>query len=140
MNCGTVLHDKHFQFHNTGSQTNKLSIVVQMTGTAHFALVTTTQSKGKNREPGCQLKDTPPNFYLPQGSCWFNKETWVLLDILHEFDGDILEAKIADRDIDVFENQLPSTLLKAILNCALESPDLDGFDKGFIRQALAQLV
>jgi hypothetical protein len=139
MKSGTILFDRNFQFRDSQETGKKLCIVVFDAGNVIFSFVVTTKSKGKNRETGCQPKDNPPNLYIPKGLTWFTEETWVLVNILYDLPEYVLSAKINDGTILVYDDVLTPSTLKQIFECALRSPDLDGFDKDFIRQGLASI-
>jgi len=126
MNSGTILYDKEFQFSNNGVIIDKLIIVLCEFGINFLVLSTTSQQHSKNKTAGCQIKDRQPNYFLPQGSCWFNKDTWVELSEFHEMDFYILEQKKADRIV-LHRSVLPTELMKDIIKCALTSEDIEGF-------------
>jgi hypothetical protein len=136
MNCGTILYDRDFQFHNTGKTIDKLSIIVCESGDCHFALVTTTNPVGKGQTQGCQSSDKPPNYFIPKGSGWFNEDTWILLDALAELNNLVIDAKVQAKSLTCYENQITTLDLKQILQCAMLSPYMDGFDKEFIERSL----
>ncbi len=136
MNCGTILYDRDFQFHNTGKIIDKLSIVVCESGDCHFALVTTTKELGKGRNGGCQISDKPPNYFIPAGSSWFDRDTWILLDELAELNNLVLDEKVQSKTVTYHENQIPREKLRQILECAMQSPYMDGFDKEFVLRAM----
>lgn len=139
MNCGTILHDRDFQFSNTGQTANKLSILVCTEGECHFALVVTTTPDRKGQNAGCQSKDKQPNYFLPKGSCWFDEDTWVLLDELPEISDMILQSKLSAGSAYWVNTPIPNALMKDILECAKLSPLLDGFDQDFVDRGYKQL-
>jgi hypothetical protein len=125
MNCGTVLFDTKYQFPN-GTIGEKLSIVLCEYGVNYLVAKTTSQPHAKHSVPGCQLKDKPPNFFIPANSYWFHKDTWVELDAVYELDSTIHGIKCQDGTT-IEHNVLPDELVKAILDCALASDDIDEF-------------
>lgn len=125
MSCGTVLFDKKYQFPN-GTIGEKLSIVLAEYGVNYLVAKTTSQPHAKHSIPGCQLKDKPPNFFIPAYSYWFNKDTWIELDEVYELDSTIHGYKRQDGTT-IEHNVLPNELVKAILDCALASDDIDEF-------------
>ena len=133
MNCGTVLFDKNFQF-SDGATSDKLLIVVCEFGTDHLILVTTSRAHSKGRKYGCQLADKPSNFFLPKGSCWFDRDTWVELHEVIELSSTIHEHKKKDGAVVEHRNVLSADLMKSILDCALQSEFIDEFYLDSIRK------
>lgn len=140
MNCGTIFYDRTFQFEDTGKTIDKLAIVICETGDCHFVLYTTSQPSGKTAQAGCNLNDTPPSFYIPARTAFFQENTWVLLHRVTEVPNYLLEAKLAKKGtVDVYEGQFPITTFKHVLECAMQSKFIDGFHKEFIKRTLATL-
>lgn len=139
MNCGTILHDRDFQFSNTGQTSNKLLILVCTEGECHFVLVVTTTPDRKGKNAGCQATDKQPNYFLPKGSCWFDEDTWVLLDELPDMVDMVLQAKLSAGSAYWVLNPIGNELMKGILECAKKSPLLDDFDRDFIDRGYRQL-
>ncbi len=137
MNCGTILHDKEFQF-SDGLTGNKLIIILSNYGRNYLVAVTTSQQHSKNRVKGCQLNDKPANYFIPKNSTWFEEDTWVLLNEVVEVDFDILSYKKEGR-IALEKSVLPSTLMKDILNCALKSEDIEEFYLDFLKTVAESL-
>lgn len=137
MKCGTILHDREFQFSN-GLTGNKLVIILCDFGTNYLVAVTTSQQHRKNKVRGCQIKDRPPNYFLPQNSTWFDVDTWVKLDEVVEVDSDILSSKMAGR-VAVSRSSLSNELMKDILDCALQSDDIEEFYLDILKPVAARL-
>lgn len=137
MKCGDLLFDGKFQFPN-GNIDYKLIIVVCEYGDNRLVLQTTRQSKGKSRTEGCQVNDTPPNFYVPSNTTWFDDDTWILLDEVFEYDSNQYFIKKEDGIIR-HKTDLPKSFMKDLLNCLMQSRDIDGFDKDFINKAYEKL-
>jgi hypothetical protein len=133
MKSGTVLFDSKFQFPN-GKIDYKLIIVACEMGEDYLVFQTTRQPEHKNTVLGCQKDDRVPNFFIPTGTSWFKDDTWVLLNEAFSYSGLILAHKKADGIVE-HKNQLNNQLIKAILDCARNSSDIDGFDKEFIEKA-----
>ncbi len=133
MKCGNLLFDAKFQFRN-GNIDYKLIIVVCDYGTDCLVLQTTRQPKAKNRVSGCQIGDKPPNFYVPKGSAWFDDDTWILLDEVFEYNADQYFYKKEDGVVQHRHN-LSDSFMKSLMECLLQSRDIDGFDKDFIKKA-----
>lgn len=132
MNCGTVLYDKAFQFPN-GKTIDKLLIVLCEYGTDHLVLTTTSQQHSKQKVAGCLSGDKFPSYFLPQGSCWFSADTWVELHIIYELDSTINDFKKRDGTVIEHRNALPVTLMKQIIDCALQSRFIEEFYLDFLR-------
>lgn len=126
MNCGTVLYDKRYQFPN-GQIIDKLLIVLCEFGTDHLVLTTTSQPANRKAIHGCQIKNKPPTFFLPKGSCWFDKDTWVELHIVSELPSVIYNQKKIDGTVVEHGSALSVELMKQILDCVLQSEFIDSY-------------
>ncbi|MGI9107672.1 MAG: hypothetical protein ACR2G4_15645 [Pyrinomonadaceae bacterium] len=137
MRLGTILHDKEFQFSN-GLPGNKLVIILSTFGKNFLAVKTTSQQHRKNKISGCQIKDKPPNFYIPKNDSWFDEDTWVELDEVYELDFDILTSKMESK-IAASKTVLSNELIKGVLNCAIESEDIEEFYLDFLKKTVKKL-
>ncbi len=125
MTPGAVLHDPQFRFRDGGTG-NKLFVILN-DGTAGFyiAVRTTSQAKDKSRSTGCHLKDWQQNFFIPKDDGCFKKDTWICLDDFYEFDAtELLQGSFSGRIQHIGE--LPSSMLLALISCALQSDDISG--------------
>lgn len=138
MKCGTILHDKTFQFSDTGVS-DKLIIVLCEAGTDHLVVTTTSKQHSRNQTAGCQISDKLPNFFVRSRAPWFDVDTWIELGEVHSIPGYILDAKIADGTITVYENVLTDVFVRDLLDCVLQSDDIDGFELDLIRAARQKL-
>lgn len=138
MTCGTVLYDKHFQFSN-GQSSPKLLIILCEFGTNYLVLVTTSQAHSKRKKPGCQNGDKPPNYFLPKGSCWFVDDTWVQLDEVIELDSTIQGYKKKDGTTVEHRDALQAATMKSILDCALQSENIEEFYLEFLQRVRDKL-
>jgi hypothetical protein len=138
MKCGTVYYDEAFPY-SDGPEGKKLVIVLSEYGTSWLVVKTTSQPDGKQTTPGCHPADKIPNFYLPFGTCQFKKDTWVELEELFEHVDYVHETKTQDGTIVIFKESLSSDLMRQIIECALQSPDIDGFEKEHLRACLAKM-
>lgn len=127
MNCGTVIYDERYQFPDTGQIIDKLLIVLCEFGSDHLVLTTTSQPERRKAVAGCQITSKPPTFFLPKGSCWFDKDTWVELHIVNELPSLIHNQKKKDGTVFEFPNALPIELMKQIIDCLLQSEFIDGY-------------
>ena len=134
MKSGTILYDTAFQFSNT-QVIDKLVVVLCEAGTDHLVVTTTSKQYSRNRTAGCQTSNKLPNFFVRAHSSWFKLDTWIELLEVHEMPGYILDAKIADGTITVYENVLTDKFIRDLLDCVLDSDDIDGFDLDLIRAA-----
>ena len=91
MKPGTILYDNAFEYDD--GTTGKKFLIVLNDGKLGFYIVVRTSSKQKNRNTHfrCQLEDRYPNFFLPENSCWFDKNITCLL----------LECAIESEDISI---------------------------------------
>ncbi len=137
MNCGTILFDSKFQFPD-GTIDYKLIIIVCDYGTNYLVLQTTRQPDGKNNVAGCQLNDKPSNYFIPGKTLWFEDNTWILLDEIFEYNSDEFFYKEAD-GIVFHKSVLSNNFMKQLIECALKSRDIDGFDKEYIQKAYDNL-
>jgi hypothetical protein len=123
MTPGSILHDTQFRF-SDGTLGNKLLIVLNDGQDGSYIFIkTTSKQKRKNKTPGCQRRDRPPNFFLPKGSCWFDLDTWAELSEFFEADlNSLLKKQLAKtllhRDI------LPDGIVKDLLACAVSCDDI----------------
>ena len=139
MNCGTVIYDERYQFSN-GQIIDKLLIVLCEFGVDHLVLTTTTsQPEKREKTPGCQIKSRAPAFFLPKGSCWFDKDTWVELHIVNELPSVIYNQKKKDGTVREHPNALPLELMKQVLDCLLESEFIDAYYLDQLKRVRAKL-
>ena len=54
---------------------------------------TTSQQNGRGTVFGCQPTDRFHNFYLPPGSCYLQKSTWICLNEFYELDFKVMLRK-----------------------------------------------
>lgn len=112
-------------------------IVLSEYGNDFLVALTTSQQHNKKRVQGCQINDTPPNYFIPKNTNWFELDTWILLNEALQLDSNILSQKKGN--IKLHENVLPIHLIKDILKCTLSSEDIDEFDLEFIQRAFDKL-
>ena len=85
-----------------------------------LAVTTTSRSWRTPRDPICNANHEHPAFYLPQGSCYFQKETWVQIHRFYELKYDGLTRKIIDENFQLCAI-LPDSLLGDLIECARQS-------------------
>ena len=132
MNCGTVIYDQHFQFTN-GQILDKLLIVICEFGEDHLVLTVTSQTKNRKPIPGCQIKNKPPTFFLPKGTCWFQKDTWVELHVVNEL------PSYRTKAVKQYDGALTIELMKEILDCLLQSDFVEEYYLDHIRKVREKL-
>jgi hypothetical protein len=138
MTPGTILHDPKFLCHDKTTQ-NKLLIVLNDGSAGNYILVKTTSKGGKKaRTPGCHAKDHFHNFFIPKGQSNFPEDTWVMLDEFHEFDRKELLQRSLQKYIKVKGN-LPENLVKSLLVCAKNSPDISATHEAILDDTLNNL-
>ncbi|MCP5195528.1 MAG: hypothetical protein H6974_01835 [Gammaproteobacteria bacterium] len=123
MTPGTLFFDRHFRFHD-GEEGQKILIAL---GTAHGVTIvvkTTSQSRRFRNNFGCQADHRFPNFHLVKGCCCLSKPTWACLDEYYEFkDSELLQRHFSG-DISRI-GLLPDEIVIALLQCALQSEDIN---------------
>ena len=140
MDCGTILYDREFQFSDSGGIIDKWAIVICEAGDAHYVFYTTTNPARKSANVGCNAGDPQPNYYVEAGTAFFPKNTWILLHLVTEIPGYLLDAKLADgKVLDIHFNPLANETLLEILRCAEKSKYIDNYYKGFIREEIERL-
>ena len=135
MNLGTILHDGEFQY-DDGTTGNKLAIIVSNFGKNFLAVKTTSQQHRKSKARGCQINDKPPNYFLPKNSTWFKEDTWIQVDEIFELDFNILSSKNEGK---ASPPVLSQTVMKELLECALQSEEIEEFYLDFLRFAVKSL-
>jgi len=125
--AGTILQDKQFKFKD-GTIGNKLVIVLN-DGTCGYYIVVKTTSKqhGRPTKYGCHNTHNYPNFFLSIGKSWFKENTWVSLEEFYSYKTyELLTGKFSGRITQ--QSQLPIDVLKELLKCAIDAPDIE-FDQ-----------
>ena len=134
MNTGTVVFDANFEFSDKTIGQKILVVLNDGTEGIFVVLKTTSQSKHKGVNNGCQTTDRYPNFFVAQGQCFLHKDTWIMLDQFFEFDCSDFMAK-GLRTI----GQLPVTIIKDLLDCAMNCDDITPTQENLLRQVRASL-
>lgn len=131
---GSVFFDTNFKF-NDGETGEKLFVVLGSSGLLYIVAKTTSKQHGRNVQYGCQPADRFNNFFLPRGSCYLSKNTWICLDEFYELRAQHVIKKSIDGEI----KQI-CTLdqhLRAIQDCALKSLDITPTQAAVIKASLA---
>ena len=133
MKRGEVISRKDFKFSN-GSITEKLLIVLNEAGPnrPHLLLFTTSKKWRRKDIPGCHSKD---NYYvIPKDTDWFNSMTWVLFDLIIEYDfskelQEHFQGKL------ITETILRENTIRSIINCLKLSEDVSPYQLSLLEAA-----
>ncbi len=138
MTPGSILLDRKYAF-QSGDSGQKFVIVLNDGSDYPYIIVrTTSQQKNRGTIFGCQSNDRFPNFFLPQGSCYFSKHTWIQLEDFREFHiGDLLDKLKAGEIFRAAE--LPKDLTIKLLRCAISCDDISHAQAGILQKILAIL-
>jgi hypothetical protein len=122
VNPGSVFFDEKFAFHD-GESGEKLFLVMGTVGAVSVVAKTTSQQNGRGTVFGCQPKDRLHNFYLPPGSCYLKKSTWICLDEFYELEPKAMLKKRFEGIIKPVCT-IDNSILRPIQDCALISFDI----------------
>jgi hypothetical protein len=131
---GEVFHDANFVFQD-GEQGNKLFIILAIADSLLVVARTTSKSSGKIRSYGCHHDDRFPNFYIPLEASIFDKDTWVCLDYLVDFNPAGFNQKATQGNIRKI-TALSSGVLIALLECAITSDDITVKQEQLFRESI----
>jgi hypothetical protein len=134
VNPGSVFFDEDFEFHD-GETEEKLFVVLGTLGNISVVAKTTSKQRGRGLIFGCQPRDRFHNFYLPPGSCYLKKNTWVCLDEFYELNAKIMLQKRFDGKVKAVCN-LEAKLIRQIQDCSLQSPDISPAQVAVIQACL----
>lgn len=130
---GSVFLHKEFEFSN-GEKAQKFFVVVGNLSGIVVAAKTTSQQHGRGIDYGCQPSDRFHNFYLPKGSCYFEKCTWICLDEFYEFsDSELFNARFTGTV--KFICTLDKAHMKILQDCATQSDDITEIQENIIRSS-----
>ena len=131
MNPGSVFFDEEFTFHD-GETGEKLFLVLGTVGSLSVVAKTTSQQHGRGTVFGCQPTDRFHNFFLPPGSCFFKKTTWICLDEFYELSPTKMLKKAYDgkiKPVCTIEN----SILRLIQDCGLVSFDISPSQSAIVK-------
>lgn len=137
MNPGSVFFDKSFAFHD-GESGEKLFVVLGTVDLISVVAKTTSKQAGKGVQFGCQPKDRFHNFFIPPGTCYLKKATWVCLNEFYELKSKAVLQKSFNGQIGpvcVIDN----SIMRQIQDCALESMDISKFQASIISACLVEV-
>lgn len=130
---GNVYFDQNFSFED-GKVGPKLFVIVgEHPKVPNSVLVVRVTSKPKS-EPneGCYPDELCPCFFIPKGTDGFKEDTWVQFDYFPTLRTDIFkrwDCKFC----------LSPALTIAILACATESPQISGYKRQGVLQAIDEV-
>lgn len=134
---GSIFIHHNFAFKD-GETGKKLMVILGNFNNHVVVAKTTSQQHDRGITYGCQPNDRFHNFYLPKGSCYFEKCTWVCLDEFFEFtDKDLFEARLKNEMF--LSGNLETHHLMKLQNCALESLDISEIQEHIIKESLVKL-
>jgi hypothetical protein len=115
---GTIYHHRQLVFHN-GFTGKKYLILLNTPGKkeSYLFVKTTSQKKDKPTTSGC-IKERSL-FFIPTGSTFFPRDTWVQLYDIYEFSPKDIDA---NKDITV-EGSLDAKMIDDIVNCLFEAEE-----------------
>ncbi|MDR3493361.1 MAG: hypothetical protein P4L82_02060 [Ancalomicrobiaceae bacterium] len=134
MNPGSIFFDEDFAFHD-GESGEKLFLVVGTVGPVSVVTKTTSQQHGRGVIFGCQPSDRFHNFFLPPGSCYLKKATWVCLDEFYELSPTKMLKKAYDGKVKPVCT-IDNTMLRLVQDCALISLDISPAQSNIIKTCL----
>jgi hypothetical protein len=129
---GNILHDTKFEFKD-GEIGNKLVVVLGSSAGIVVAVKTTSNSRSRGIDFGCQLADRWPNFHLPLNSCCLEKPTWICLDEFY----DLSQQKLFDKAIEQTVRTIgmfPSEVTRLVQECAVQSLDITSAQEAIVRR------
>ena len=138
MTPGTFLFDRNFKFKDS-AEGEKIFVVLNSgdSGT-YIAAKTTSRGDLYSIKHGCQILDRFPNFYMVQGSCFLNKNTWIQLDSFFEFEKGKLVQSVLNGVINKI-GVLSEAQRLELLICTSHSDDLSrSQEKAILLQVKAE--
>lgn len=134
MTPGSVWFDAEFHFHD-GETGEKLFVALGNAGLTYLVAKTTSQQHGRGTDFGCQPSDRFPNFFLPPGSCYLKKPTWICLDEFYEFDArSVMRKQLSGQVKPVCT--LPNEIARLVQDCAMLSLDITPAQHAIINACL----
>lgn len=131
MKKGAVLFHTRFKYTN-GDIGEKLLIVLNDPDpTKEFYLLTrvTSQEKGKPRKFGCQ--EDLSLFFLPARHDFFDKDTWIQLYEIFEFEADSMLKDHFKGHLEL-RGRLQEMTIRQLMNCIKKIKDISGKHKKMI--------
>lgn len=134
---GSIFIHHNFAFKD-GETGKKLMVILGNFNNHVVVAKTTSKQHDRGTTYGCQPNNRFHNFYLPTGSCFFEKCTWICLDEFFEFsDKDLLDARLKNELY--LSGKLEDHHLYKLQLCALESIDISGEQEQTILESLINL-
>lgn len=129
MIAGAVVRIDDFQF-KSGDTRDKLVVLLSEPYYCaspslryYVGALLTSKPAYKGINFGCQSSDAIPNYFLPEGSCYLKRTSWLLFNEFFPIDrkwmADRVSQAVARQD-----GTIQPTSMIPILECAVECPDL----------------
>lgn len=103
-----------------GETSDKLLLILAITEAKDYLVVrTTSQSRLRSWDPGCQNGDLEPGFFIPLQTSIFQKDTWLCLDYAINIDQYDFESCLNSKPPTFLKiGDLDGQLVNQILQCA----------------------
>jgi hypothetical protein len=141
LDCGEVLYDPKFRFRD-GELGTKLCVVLSdhsIDEDEFLFVITTSQTKAfpEVTECGCALPEFACHLFAgdPKDRSKFDTQTFVQLDYFYSKSGDYFTTKMNSQGMES-KFKLSKTQTKELLECALQSEDLTGYDSEILQKSL----
>lgn len=118
---GSIFFDEEFTFLDGGSSP-KLFVILGTQDGVSLVVKTTSNGRLYLNDYGCQSVARFPAFFLPQGSCFLSKHTWLCLGEFYEFTCDQLFRDMVSGKIRRM-GELSQQLVGEVMDCALGCED-----------------
>lgn len=140
MQPGEIHHHRHFYLdRETGEFRGKfLLILAEMPGGDLVVRLLTSRPRGRPTAPPCYHGDPYPSFYLGVLGGPLQRESWLDLRLLNDFDGDQVAKEAARGDLS-FVMALDPTVFRDALDCAAAASDTTRMQERAMRDLLAKL-
>lgn len=128
---GAILFHKKFEFKN-GELGEKLIIILNNpdpTKEPYLVCRTTSQERGKSRKFGCQ--EDFSLFYLPASYDFFNKNTWIQLYEIFQFEASSLLRDHFEGKLKVL-GRLKELTIRQLMNCIKKIKDVTLYHRELI--------
>jgi hypothetical protein len=131
---GSILYWKGFKFKDGGEADKLFVIVGAHPGRNYLAIITTSQQKGRNPDPG----GNPQGGYFAirgDGKNWFEKDTWLLFEEPVELSSADFAKAVQEEEIKV-KGQLRGELTNRICNCMRHCDDVSEYHQSLLGPAV----
>jgi len=129
---GTILLHNKFEFRD-GEIGRKFLIVLNtpdiQKNEPYVIVKTTSNGKHKDTRIGCSRNGL--TFHIPKNQCFFNLDTWVILNEFYYFDPNKLLTDKINGACEIV-GELDGNFKKMLINCIRESEDIEEFGLNLI--------